>query len=80
MSNKMDEIIVAMFVCVWNAYMCGLLQQTKETLPKFLTLPYMHVIVTRCSLTLLYMFCRLDHKKNRKIFDCDRHHRDYIDE
>jgi hypothetical protein len=40
----------------------------------------MHVIVTRCSLTLVYVFCSLDHKKNRKIFDWDQHHRDYIDE
>jgi hypothetical protein len=80
MSNKMDEIIVGMLVCLWNAYMCGLLQQTKETLSKFLTLPYMHVIVTRYSLTLVYMFCRLDRKKNRKIFDWAWHHRDYIDE
>jgi hypothetical protein len=38
----------------------------------------MHVIVTLCSLTLVYVFCRLDRKKNRKIFDCDRHHQDYI--
>jgi hypothetical protein len=60
--------------------MYGLLQQTKETLPKFLTLPYMHVIVTRCSLTLMYVFCRLDRKKNRKIFDWARHHQYYIDE
>jgi hypothetical protein len=35
----MAEIIDGMFVYVWNAYMCGLLQQTKETLPKFLSLP-----------------------------------------
>jgi hypothetical protein len=63
MSNKMNKIIIGMFVCLWNAYMCGLLRQTKETLSKFLTLPYMHVIVTRSSLTLVYVFCRLDHKK-----------------
>jgi hypothetical protein len=44
----MDEIIVGMFVCLWNAYRCGLLQQTKETLPKFLILAYIHVIFTRC--------------------------------
>jgi hypothetical protein len=38
------------------------------------------VIVTQCSLTLVYVFCRLDRKKKRKIFDWARHHRDYIDE
>jgi hypothetical protein len=40
----------------------------------------MHVIVTLCSLTLVYVFCRPDRKKNRKIFDWDRQHHDYIDE
>jgi hypothetical protein len=28
----------------------------------------------------VYVFCRLDRKKNRKIFDWDWHHQDYIDE
>jgi hypothetical protein len=28
----------------------------------------------------VYVFCRLNRKKNRKIFDWARHHRDYIDE
>jgi hypothetical protein len=55
MSNKMDKIIVGMFVCLWNTYRCGLLQQTKETLPKFLTLAYIHVIVWRCWLTCVHI-------------------------
>jgi hypothetical protein len=29
---------------------------------------------------ILYVFCRLDRKKNRKIFDWAHHHRDYIEE
>jgi hypothetical protein len=28
----------------------------------------------------MYVFCRLDHKKKRKVFDWNRHHQDYIDE
>jgi hypothetical protein len=70
-------ISIEMNVCVWNAYIHVIFFVWFASKQMKLCQNFLHKFVLLCiktSLTMAYVTCRLDRKKNRKIFDWEKHH------